>query len=150
MKLKNSINQFYFDMIINELRLMNNKNLYPNVTYNTLLYLDIIAYKENCTISFIAEAMNVAKSAVTLKINELTNQGLVIKKQSTEDKRINYLSVNQEVIDEYKIYDNALHGAIQAIKNKYSEEEINIFCNMLQVISSYYREESDKSNIEVQ
>lgn len=140
MKLKDSINQFYFDMSINELRLRNNNPFYPDITYNSLLYLDIIAYKENCTVSFIAGAMNVSKSAVTIKVNELIRHDLVIKTQSTEDKRINYLTIKQEVIDEYKIYDSILYKAIKMVESKYSDREINTFCEILQFISKCYPE----------
>lgn len=33
--------------------------------YNSLLYLKVIQYNENCTPSFLAETLNVARSAVT-------------------------------------------------------------------------------------
>ncbi|MEG2923420.1 MAG: MarR family transcriptional regulator, partial [Oscillospiraceae bacterium] len=77
MTIANAVNQFYFDMNLNELRLMAKSKVFPAITYNSLMYLDIIAYKDNCTVSFLADAFNVAKSAVTLKINELIRQGLV-------------------------------------------------------------------------
>lgn len=138
MKLKNTINQFYFDMTINELRLLNANIYRPNVTYNSLLYLDIIAYKKDCTVSFIAQSMNVATSAVTLKVKELIKNGLVFKKQSTTDKRVYYLFVNEEILNEYKIYDSSLESAINKIKSSYTAEQINTFCDILQTVSSYY------------
>lgn len=141
MKLKNAISKFYFDMTINELRLMNSNISYPNITYNSLLYLDIITYKEKCTVSFLADALNVSKSAVTLKINELIKQGFVIKTKSTDDKRINYLTVKQEVIDETKIYDTMLYKAINSIEKDYSSQEVELFCDMLQLISKCFSEE---------
>ena len=87
MDLKKACDQFYLDLIINELRLMNSTNTSNNITYNSLLYLDIIGYKKNCTVSYIADVLNVAKSAVTLKVKELEKMGLVKKTQSEEDKR---------------------------------------------------------------
>lgn len=138
MKLKDSINKFYFDMTINELRLMNSKPLYPDITYNSLLYLDIISFQENCTVSYLAEALNISKSAVTVKINELIRQGFVKKTQSIKDKRIFYLSLNEKIIEEYKIYDQKLHETIKSIEKKYSEAEINIFCEMLDLMSKGY------------
>lgn len=141
MEIKNAINQFYFDMTIHELRLMNEGNQFGNITYNSLLYLDIIAYKEKCTVSFIAEAMNVAKSAVTVKIKELITLGLVNKTQSETDKRVFYLSVKQEVIDEYKLYDKHLFRAIHEIEEKYSNEQIEVLCDMLTIFSKSFGEE---------
>lgn len=141
MEIKNAINQFYFDMTIHELRLMNEGNQFGNITYNSLLYLDIIAYKEKCTVSFIAEAMNVAKSAVTVKIKELITLGLVNKTQSETDKRVFYLSVKQEVIDEYKLYDKHLFRAIHEIEEKYSNEQIEVLCDMLTIFSKSFGKE---------
>lgn len=138
MNLKNFINQFYFDMTIHELQRMNESTNLPNITYNSILYLDMIAYVENCTVSFIANAMNVAKSAVTIKVNELMNLGLVDKVQSEEDKRINYLKVRPSVVEEYKAYDQTLYDALQKIEEQYSEKEIVTFCEMLKTISDSY------------
>lgn len=134
MSLKDTINRFYFDMTINELRLMNQSEVFPNITYNSLLYLDIIAYTKNCTVSFIASAMNVAKSAVTLKVKELITMGLVEKNQSKEDKRVFYLTVKPEVIEEYKVYDKVIHDSLKAIEQKYSKEQIDNFCEMLNTL----------------
>lgn len=142
MNIKNAINQFYFDMTIHELRLMNEENHFGNITYNSLLYLDIIAYKEKCTVSFLADAMNVAKSAVTLKIKELIALGLLTKTQSEEDKRVFYLAVKQEVIDEYKIYDQRLHNAVLEIEGKYSDEQIQTLCQMLEIFSKSFGKEN--------
>lgn len=141
-RLKNQLNQFYFNMAINEMRLMNESVHFPNITYNSLLYLDIIAYKENCTVSFLAKAFNIAKSAVTLKINELIKQGFVEKTQSTIDKRVFYLTVKPEVIAEYKVYDTVIHSAVEAVEQRYTQAEIKQFCNMLAQIEQFIYPES--------
>lgn len=146
MKMKNAVSSFYLEMIINELRLMSSNVSYLNISYNSLLYLDIIACTKNCTVSYIANALHVAKSAVTLKVNELSKQGLVVKKQSENDKRIFYLSVNQSVIDEYKLYNRVLYNAVKTVEKKYSKNEVNKFCEMLSLISQYFSEEIECQN----
>ncbi|MEG1477449.1 MAG: MarR family transcriptional regulator [Oscillospiraceae bacterium] len=149
MTIANAVNQFYFDMNLNELQLMAKSKVFPAITYNSLMYLDIIAYKENCTVSFLADAFNVAKSAVTLKINELIRQGLVDKTQSETDKRVHYLTVKPEVLSEYKIYDRALYKAEKIIGTKYSGKEMETFCDMLGLISKCYVEESENEQCSV-
>lgn len=144
MSLKAVIDQFYYDMTLHELFMMNASKNFPNITYNSLLYLDIIAYTKNCTVTYIAEAMNVAKSAVTIKINELIKLGLVEKKQSDEDKRINYLTVKPAVIAEYKLYDDDVLDAIKKIESTYSQKEIDTFCQILQEYSRCYTKRSRK------
>lgn len=140
MDLKKMVNRFYLDMVINELQLAN-YNHYQHVTYNSLLYLDIIAYKEKCTVSYIAEVLHVAKSAVTLKIKELEKLGLVVKKQSQQDKRVYYLYVNEKLLEEYKAYDRVLYAALDEIQVKYSKEDIENLCDMLGTINRHFQEE---------
>lgn len=138
--LKDKVDRFYLDIIINELRLANTSTI-NHLTHNSLLYLDIINYKDNCTVSYIAQALHVAKSAVTLKVKELEKLGLVEKIQSCEDKRVYYLKVNETLVEEYKEYDRVLYSALDEIEDNYSPEEIKVFCSMLDVISRHFEEE---------
>lgn len=141
MDLKKTVNRFYFDMVVNELRLAN-YNSYQSVTYNSLLYLDIIAYKEKCTVSYIADILHVAKSAVTLKVKELEKLGLVKKIQSSEDKRVHYLEVNETLLEEYKEYDRVLNGALDEVEKKYSAAELKILFDMLDTINRHFEREN--------
>lgn len=142
MNLKEKMDRFYLDTIINELRLANNSS-YQNITYNSLLYMDIIAYKKDCTVSYLAEALHVAKSAVTLKVKELEKLGLVFKEQSREDKRVHFLRVNQEVLDRYKEYDAVLYGALDEVEKKYQPEQIQLLMDMFDMINQHF-EHSNK------
>lgn len=142
MNLKEKMDRFYLDTIINELRLANNSS-YQNITYNSLLYMDIIAYKKDCTVSYLAKALHVAKSAVTLKVKELEKLGLVFKEQSREDKRVHFLRVNQEVLDRYKEYDAVLYGALDEVEERYQPEQIQLLMDMFDIINQHF-EHSNK------
>lgn len=144
MDLRRKMDRFYLDMVINELRLANHDS-YQRVTHNSLLYLDIIAYKENCTVSYIAEALHVAKSAVTLKVKELERQGLVVKTQSGEDKRVFYLTINETLREEYKAYDRVLYAALDEVEATYSPEQVRLLCDMLDTISRRFELENEKT-----
>lgn len=139
MSLQNYLYEYYYEMTINELKLSNTKRHHENITYNSIMYLDIISYTKNCTVSHLAELLNISKSAVTIKVNELISQGLVIKTTSKIDKRINYLTVNAVMIEEYEAYDKILHDTIKNIENKYTFEEIEKFCDMLSMINAGYK-----------
>ena len=94
-----------------------------------------------CTASKIAELLFVSAPAVTLKINELIRQGLVTKTVDPNDRRKNYLSVNEDAILKYKVYRRQDAEAIQRITDKYSEDDIQKFCEMLDIISDINFEE---------
>lgn len=140
MDLSQALNQFYYNMILNELRLMHTNTLYPNITYNSLLYLDLISCKEPCTVSYLAEALHISKSAVTVKVNELIRQGLVVKEQSKIDKRVYYLTVSPAAMEEYRKYDVKLNFAKQKLKARYSADEMALFCEMMEFFNDCYKE----------
>lgn len=137
-KMIDVLNKFYYKMSLNELRLMNQDGIYPNVTYNTLLYLDLISYMEHCTVSALAKALHISKSAVTIKVNELIKQGLVQKEQSSKDKRVFYLSVSRQVEEEYRDYDERLLYAAKKLEERYGEEELELFRQMIEELNQNY------------
>jgi Transcriptional regulators len=141
MRLHDALNRFYYDQTLNELRLMNENTLYPNITYNSLLYLDLIAYREDCTASYLAKALNISKSAVTIKVNELIRQGLVVKTRSEADRRVYYLHVSPEVEEDYRRYDRRLDNAVRAVTQRYGDDEVEQLCDMLDLIRKRYAED---------
>lgn len=134
------MNSFYYDMVLNELRMMSKNMRYSDITYNSLLYLDLIAYKEKCTASSLAQALHISKSAVTVKVNELIQKGFIDKAQSQEDHRVYYLTLRPEVALEYKALDKLTLHAIQKMQTQYDEEQIDQFCSMMKLFGQYYRE----------
>ncbi len=140
-----AVDRLYYNIILNELRMMNENRLYHNITYNSLLYLDLISYTENCTVSFLADVLHVAKSSVTLKVNELMKQGLVEKKQSEHDRRVYYLTVRPEILEEFKKLDRATDYAVKQVQKQYVPEEIDRFCEMLDAFSSHYNNYAERT-----
>ncbi len=139
MDLRKSMERFYVGMVINELR-MGNGAISQGITHNSLLYLDLIAYTEKCTVSRLAQMLHIATSAATLKVKELEKLGLVSKTQSEEDKRVYYLTVNEAVRAEYKVYDQALYAALDQVERRYRPEQVDMFCDMLQIIHQSFCE----------
>lgn len=142
MKLRKALDTFYYSTALCDLRLMNRQFVDETITYNSLLYLELIfSMNGTCTASQIADLLHVSKPAVTLKINELIRQGLVTKSADPNDRRKNYLFVNEEAIPKYKVYRRQDAAAIKRITEKYTEEDIKKFCEMLDIISSINFEE---------
>ncbi len=142
MDLRKALDTFYYSSALCDLKLMNKKFVDENITYNSLLYLELI-YTMNgkCTASEIAKMLNVSKPAVTLKINELIKQGLVTKESDPNDKRKNYLFVNDDAAPQYKVFRRQDNEVINRITGKYSYRDIQNFCEMLSIISEVNFEE---------
>ena len=145
MDLEKALDAFYYSTALYDLQLMNRQFIEENITYNSLLYLELIfSMKGKCTASKIAELLHVSKPAVTLKINALIRQGLVIKIPDPDDHRQNLLVVNEEAIPKYKVYRRQDSEAIVRIKEIFSEEDIKKFCRMLDIISAINYEDIDE------
>ena len=142
--LRKELDAFYRSTALCDLRLMNRQFVDQNITYNSLLYLELI-YSMNgkCTVSKIADMLYISKPAVTLKINELVKQGFVSKTPNPKDHRQNFLSVNQETLPLYRIYARQDDLAVQKISAQFSQEDIEKFCEMLQIITNINFEEME-------
>ena len=125
MNLKKALDSFYYSTALCNLRLMNEKFVDEHITYNSLLYLELIfTMKGECTVSRIADLLSISRPGVTLKVNELIKKGLVTKTPDPDDRRKNYLTVNEEAVPQYKIYRYQDNEAVRRITEKYSGEEI--------------------------
>ena len=143
MDLLQILSKFYYEMSLDELKLMNENDLYPGISYNSLLYMDLIAYNDNCTVSELAQKLHISKPAVTMKVNELIKQGLVEKKQSDIDKRVFYLSVTPEIRKDYRKYSSRMLYTVKKLSREYAQEELSLFCSMLESLKEGYLEGED-------
>ena len=145
MELRNALDAFYYSTALCDLRLMNQQFVDKNITYNSLLYLDLIAYRENFTASYLAKALHISRPAVTAKVNELIRQGLVEKRQSPADRRVYYLSVKPHVAAEYSAIDRRVAYAVEKMESRFSSEAIGQFCEMMEAFAACYREGGGKN-----
>lgn len=82
MDLPDKINHFYYHMALYELQLMSGGDFYNGLSYNSLLYLNVIGQMKDCTVSRLADALCITRAAVTLKVNELVKQGLSLENRT--------------------------------------------------------------------
>lgn len=143
MELAQALRRFYYEMTLTELRLMNENQLYPDISYNSLLYLDLISDMERCTVSALAEALHVTKAAVTMRVNELIRRGLVVKTQSETDRRVNYLSLTPAMAEDHRLYDRRLTRAAEGLAGLYPPGQLAAMTAMLADFSRLYRAEDD-------
>lgn len=147
-ELTKAMGKFYHDLSIFELKLQNSLQDETKLTYNDLLYLDIIsAHPGEYTSTQIADMLHVSRPSVTKKIKELIQKGYVTRKQCDNDKRVYYLFVNECV---YFDYSGETFGKklSQRIDGKYSNEEIHNLCELLNLIGDMVSKETIHENNE--
>ena len=145
-KLYLAISRFYHHIALTDLRHMNSALPTANVTYNSLLYLDIIhSHQGQFTASALAELLHISKPAVISKVNELMKQGLVYKKQSQTDKRAFFLFVHDTVIPQFTLYQKQDLQVATAMNTRYTKEQIAKFCEMLEFMGDQYIQEGTEN-----
>ncbi len=106
-----------------------------NLPYSDVLQLFIINHKQNMTVSELAVRLNLSRPAMTQKVNELANKGLVIKTQSSEDKRVTFLSLAEKLIQ--SCGDTKSASLIDAVDEKFSEDKKAVFTEILSFMADY-------------
>lgn len=145
MNLRDALNAFYYSNALCDLQLMNRQFSSPAITYNSLLYLEIIfSMGGKCTPSKLADLLCVSRPGVTKKLNELMEQGLIVKTPDPKDGRKYYLSVNEDAAPQYRIYRRQDDLAVKTITEKYSEQDIEKFTDMLQIMTHINYEDANR------
>lgn len=137
MKLTSKINDFYYHMSLYELQVMNGGDFFKGLSYNSLLYINVIEQMKDCTASKIADALGITRSAVTIKLNELERQGAIVKEKSETDRRVTYVRLSPGMADLLSIYDQIFEKIEEDLRTKYTTEELDLFMKILQDISGY-------------
>ena len=137
------VNRLYYEETIHELAMRNSAG--EKISYNTIMYLDAITYLPQCTVSKLAERLQISKPAVTMKVNEMLRQNLIEKEQSAHDKRVFYLRPKVRSGELYPEYDAALMKTEQYLKETYSAGEMDIFEQIFSDAAEKYIEELKKS-----
>lgn len=137
------VNRLYYEETIHELAMRNSGG--EKISYNTIMYLDAITYLPQCTVSKLAERLQISKSAVTIKVNEMLRQDLIEKEQSADDKRVFYLRPKAGVEELYPEYDAALMKTEQYLLENYPAREMKIFEQIFTDAAEKYIEELRKS-----
>lgn len=139
MELKKTIRMFFHDMAIQELKIQNAEQVGTKLTYNSMLYLDVISARPGVyTASKIADMLQKARPSVTQKLNYLEEQGYIEKKQSDTDKRTYYLYTTQKAIPLEAELVRMEEDTEKRFLEKYSNSEIERFLEMFAELSNMY------------
>lgn len=130
-----AVNRFYYAMSLRELQMMKDDGPGRSLTYTSMLYLNVVAYTPACTVSTLAERLQITKSAVTIKVGELTRQGYLTKTRSEDDKRVHYLTISAPMAALFEQYDALCGDIADRLRQTYTADEMALFCRMLASIA---------------
>lgn len=147
--IKSAIDRIFHDSAIAELRLLNKGICNPTLTYNDILYLNIIeAHSGEYTASNLADMLFVSRPAVTQKVNELERKGYIYKEQSQSDKRVYKLFTDKAGTSKgyYDVVDQTDANITAALSARYTPEDIALFCSMTETICDIILDETKRGS----
>jgi DNA-binding MarR family transcriptional regulator len=137
MSFADAMNYFYYRSSIGELRTMRGGDYSPELTYHSMLYLTIIAGTEDCTVSKLAEILQITRSAVTIKVGELQRRGFIEKRQSSEDGRVWLIRLTPRLADLYAVFDRISAKTEAALRERHADSELELFGQMLREVAEF-------------
>lgn len=105
--------------------------------------MEIIYAMKNPTINEFAKVANISSPNAAYKINNLIKKGYVQKIQSKEDKREYRLKVTDKWVNYYNISYSYLQEVMKRIEGRFSEEELAIMEQILNVMDKELMPEID-------
>ena len=85
---------------------------------------------ENCTANYLADVAAKDKGQVTRLIQEVINQGLIIKSPNPNDKRSQYLFLTDKGLTVYQHLAQADQKVLKEMRKDVSDEELKAFLNI--------------------
>lgn len=130
MKISNEIRDLQFN-VKSRINKIIDPNKFVNFTqYQIIRYLMININKEVCQKDLEIET-KLNKASITGALDNLEEKGLVLRKQSLEDKRKNIIAVTDKSKKLIGIYETAVEEVDNKMIEGISEEELNTFLNVI-------------------
>ena len=136
MNLRDSFFHLYHSL--NAMEFQTNSKKSGDLTYRDLMYINLIMFMDDCTVTKLAEVMNISKPAVTMRVNRLIEQGIVIKQKSREDERVNILMLSPETYTRFGENDKRINHALRKMYEEYPPEDIKMFAGMLDRLADLF------------
>ena len=123
---------------INAMEFQTNSQKSGDLSYRDLMYINLIMFMDDCTVTKLAEIMNISKPAVTMRVNRLIEQGIIIKQKSREDERVNILMLSPATYTRFGENDKRINHALLKICEEYPPEDVKLFANMMDRLAELF------------
>lgn len=125
------LDDFYYSLAMRELRMIKETGSMAELTYHSMLYINVISITPNCTASRLAEMLGLSKPAVTMKLQELERHGYIQRQRSEIDRRVSYIILTEKMQQALQQYDAVFTSLEQRLKEIFTPEELAAFTEML-------------------
>lgn len=105
--------------------------------------IEVIDMLDHPTISQFADFLSISQSNATYKVNCLMKKGYIERENSTEDRREYHLVLTEKYRNYIGIMNAYEKQVVDRVRERFSEEDIAKFTEMLEVISAELMPECD-------
>ena len=119
-----------------------------DVSYQDLLYMDIIYFHPETTVSYIADVLNIAGTAVTVRLNRMEKNGWITRTRSESDRRQYIISLTGEAMEKYREYEEEWSARMDSFSERYSESKADELLDMLETLTGDDRERCPMASCE--
>ena len=106
-----------------------------DLTYKEMMYIYLIDFTDDCTVSKLADMINVSLPAVTKRINSLEERGLVQRTRSEGDGRVKTVTLSKRGAALSKRMDDLFYPILDRFAERFPPEDVARFCTMLDMLS---------------
>ena len=97
--------------------------------------LEVIYLLHEPTVGQFADFLSISQSNATYKVNSLIRKGYIERQNSQVDRREYHLVLSQKFLNYIGLFNSYEHTVMQRITERFSEEDVRRFDEMLGVIS---------------
>lgn len=134
MTIRTSFDRIYRAMTVME-QCVDERQETMDLTYKEMMYLYLIDLTEDCTVSKLADMINVSLPAVTKRINSLEERGLVQRTRSEGDGRVKNVTLSERGAALSKRMDDLFYPILDRFAERFPQEDVARFCMMLDMLS---------------
>ena len=134
MTIRTSFDRIYRAMTVME-QCVDERQGTMDLTYKEMMYLYLIDLTEDCTVSKLADMINVSLPAVTKRINSLEERGLVQRTRSEGDGRVKTVTLSERGAALSKRMDDLFYPILDRFAERFPQEDVARFCMMLDMLS---------------
>lgn len=131
MNLKESFMELYKFLSLEDVKYIRENDGISGLSYLDCTYIDLIFFNKGCSPSFIADQLNIARSAVTVRLNTLENNGWIEKVKCDSDRRSVSLKLTEQSEKLFEPLYEIFSLFEKRIDESFSEDEKVLFTSMI-------------------
>ncbi|NQX43918.1 MarR family transcriptional regulator [Paenibacillus tritici] len=116
------------------------------LTNDQFLILRLIAGQEQCTSTYLAEAVAVGKSSITAIINRLDEAGMIQRTRDENDRRQVYLTMTAHGESVYRTCEKQMQEVISPYLFHFEDDKIEQFIVMFEKLAFLMQDTGGRSN----